>query len=181
MARLYRKWNRFAEEYLRLNMNGTRAYKATYGQHLSDEVAGASAARLLGKAIVSDRISQLMKEQAMGPEEVLHRLGQHARADLGAFMDIESMSFDIDLQKADELGITHLIKKVRQTTRIDNKTEVEVNTQEIELVDSQAALQLLGRHHKLFTDVTENTTKINIQGKEALLDRVYGDSNDPTS
>lgn len=41
-----------------------------------------------------------------------------------------------------------------------NKTKDGVS---IELYDAQAALQLLGRHHRLFADVTEHQGKIEIE------------------
>lgn len=174
MARLYRKWKVFVEEYLRLGWNGTQAYKAVYGAQLSDDVAATAASKLLRKPQVEEYLSQRIAERAMGADEVLDRLGEHARVDIGMFYDPATNT--VDMRRAKQAGATRLIKKIKQTVRA--KDDEETIYTEVELVDGQAALQLLGRHHKLFTDVTENTTKINIQGKEALLDRVYGDSND---
>jgi len=97
----------------------------------------------------------------MSADEVLTRLADMARGDLGDFMDIESMSFDISLQKAKELGLTHLIKKVKQrtvTTADREGEETETNTQEIELYSSIEALQLLGKYHSLFIDRTDVTS-----------------------
>ena len=151
------KWHAFVDEYFRLNMNGTRAYKAVYGVE-DDDVAGASAARLLGKARIVEEIGKRITEKAMSADEVLTRLADMARGDLGDFMDIESMSFDISLQKAKELGLTHLIKKVKQrtVTTVDRQgEETETNVQEIELYSSIEALQLLGKYHSLFIDRTD--------------------------
>ena len=94
----------------------------------------------------------------MGSNEVLQRLADIARGDIGDFLDIASMSYNIDLEKAKELDLTHLIHKVRErTVMTSNKQgeETETHTIEIELYDSHAALVDLGKYHKLFTDSTE--------------------------
>jgi phage terminase small subunit len=56
----------------------------------------------------------------------------------------------LDLMEAGMRGLLGLVKKYT----IDEKGKIA-----IELYDAQAALQLLGRHHKLFTDRTELTGK----------------------
>ena len=158
------KWRAFVDEYFRLNMNGTRAYKAVYGVE-DDNVAGASAARLLGKVKVKAEIERRLKEKAMAADEVITRLADMARGDLGDFMDIESMSFDISLQKAKELGLTHLIKKVKQrtVTTVDSSgEETETNVQEIELHSSLEALNTIARAHGLFKDQIEHSGDIRI-------------------
>lgn len=96
----------------------------------------------------------------MGKNEVLHRLAEHARGDIGDFLDISQVGFEVDLTTAFEAGITHLIKKVRMhtvTTLSKDGVETETNTVEIELYDAQAALVQLGRYHRLFTDKTDIT------------------------
>lgn len=168
----------FVEKYIQMQMNGTKAYKAVYGEGLDDDVAGANAARLLGNARVKEYLEERFQQEVMSSDEVLHRIAQHARADIGDFMDIESMSFDIDLAKAKKNNLTHLIKKVRVTTKIDAKNEEETHVLDLELVDTQAALRDLGKAFRLFVDVSENTTNLNIQGVDKMLDAVYGDSDD---
>lgn len=170
MPQLNRKWKAFVEEYLRLNWNGTRAYKAIYGEHLSDETAAPRASKLLRNDKIKDYLSQRIAERAMGADEVLARLGEHARVDIGDFY--EPGTNTVNMRRARELGLTKLIKKVKQTVKTTEDEEIIFT--EIELVDGQAALVHLGRHHKLFTDVVDNTTTLNITGKEELLDRVYG-------
>ena len=84
---------------------------------------------------------------------------------MGDFMDIGSMAFSLDLNKAKELGLTRLIKKVRQktvTTVAKDGTEEETNTIEIELYDAQAALVQLGKHLDIFKDGLDPKDGINI-------------------
>ena len=114
----------------------------------------------------------------MPAEEVLQLLTEHARGDMGEFLDIESMSFRVSLQKAKDLGITHLIKKVKErTVMTSNKDgeETETHTFELELYDAQAALVHLGRYHKLFTDNTDITSG----GNRIVVTLAGGDDGSP--
>lgn len=108
----------------------------------------------------------------MSADEVLLRLAQHARGDMGDFLDIGSMGFVIDLDSAKKKGLTHLIKKVKlrtQTSTSKEGIETETHYMEIELYDAQAALVQLGRYHKLFTDkqeVTQRNIVVTLGGEE---------------
>ena len=170
---LTKKQRVFIEEYLQC-WNATEAAKrAGY----SERTAYSSGQRLLKDVEISDAIKKRISEKAMSADEVLLRLGDMARGDLGDFLDVESMSFDLSLKKAQELGVTHLIKKVKQRTIITQKKDGDEEEQhyiEIELHDSQAALEKLGRHHKLFTDKTEITGK---EGENITIHFVDSDGN----
>ena len=94
----------------------------------------------------------------MKADEVITALTDMARGDMGDFMDIERMSFSLNLAKAKEKGLTHLIHKIKdRVVMTSNKDgeETETHTIEIELYDAHAAYVDLGRYHKLFTDSTE--------------------------
>lgn len=148
----------FVEEYLRCWNGAEAARRAGY----SESTANVKGSQLLALVSIQEVIERRIKEKAMSADEVLLRLGDMARGDFGDFVDIESMSFSLSLQKAKELGLTHLIKKVKQRTTITMKKDgddEEVHWFEIELHDSQAALVHLGKHHKLFTDKVEHTGK----------------------
>lgn len=161
------KQQAFVAEYLR-DFNGTQAaIRAGYSPRTAQE----QASRLLSKVIVSEEIKRHVNERTMTADEVLLKLAEHARGDMGDFLDITKMGFVVDLSKAVEKGLTHLIKKVKQRTTITTKgdEETEVHDIEIELYDAQAALVNLGRHHKLFTDKQEVVTKsyhVTIDGEE---------------
>ena len=90
----------------------------------------------------------------MSADEVLMRLAEQARGDLGKFLNKDGDSITIDLKAMKADGKTHLIKRISQTKRrrtTKDVTEEEVSTT-LELYDAQAAQQLIGKHHKLFTD-----------------------------
>lgn len=149
----------FVEEYLQCWNAAEAARRAGY----SERTAYSIGPRLLKKVEVSEAIQKRIAEKAMSADEVLLRLGDMARGDIGEFMDISSMGFNVSLETAKELGLTHLIKKVKQRTTITQKKdgdEEENHWIELELHDAQMALVHLGRVHKLFTD------KIDIQQNE---------------
>lgn len=165
---LTNKQRAFIAEYLK-DFNGTQAaIRAGYSQR----TARAIASEILTKPDIQKEISAQIAERSMGPDEVLLRLAEHARGDMGDFLDITSMGFVVDLSKAQEKGLTHLIKKVKMRTQTSvNKEGIETETHdiELELYDAQAALVQLGRHHVLFTDKQEVTRKsynVTIDGEE---------------
>ena len=107
--------------------------------------------RLLSNVDIQAEIQRHLEENAMTAGEVLKRLGDHARGDMGDFLDIgDDGSVAIDLSRAKKVGQTALIKKFTKTTRTfkDETTEQVA----VELYDAQAALQLIGKHLGLFSD-----------------------------
>lgn len=147
----------FILEYVR-DFNATQAaIRAGY----SPKTAYSIGQENLRKPEIAAAIRARIDEKAMTADEVLTRLAEHARGDMGDFMDISSMAFGLNLNKAKELGLTRLIHKIKQrtVTHIDKDgEEEETNTIEFELYDAQSALAHLGRHHELFTDKTDITS-----------------------
>ena len=84
-------------------------------------------------------IDARLDEMAMSANEVLARLGDIARADLGDFLTDGGL---LDLSKIKEDGKTHLIKKYKITQNALGQLKYE-----IELHDAQSALQHLDRYH----------------------------------
>lgn len=174
----------FLNEYL-IDMNATQAaIRAGY----SAKSAYSVGQRMLKNAEVSAEIHAKIDEKGMKADEILERLAKIARGDMGDFMDISSMNFRLDLNKAKELGLTHLIKKVKQkTTIILSKKQEDDDRQEewveVELYSALEALQLLGRHHKLFVDRTELTGKdgeslVSSEQIDKALKKIYGNNSD---
>lgn len=144
----------FIEEYL-THFNATQAAKAA---GYSSRTAYSIGSTTLKKPEVAEAISQRLSESAMTADEVLMRLAAHARGDIDDCLD-EDGRFSLD--KARKAKKTSLIKKLRikETKRVIDDEEVITQDIEFELHDAQAALQLIGRHHKLFVDRTELTGK----------------------
>lgn len=147
----------FIEEYFK-DWNATQAaLRAGYSQKSAYSIGQEN----LKKPEIAKAIEQRISEKAMSADEVLSRLAEHARGNMGDFLDIGSMGFEVDLNAAAEKGLLHLIKKVRMKTTIindKNDRDIETHDMEVELYDAQAALVHLGRHHKLFTDATDITS-----------------------
>ena len=136
---LTNKRRAFIEEYL-------RCWNATEAAGL----AGYKHPRSMGSYLltihdITEQIEKRLDEKAMGADEVLTRLAEQARGDIDECLTTDHNVTMIDWSKLKARGLTHLVKKFKQT-----KLGVEV-----EFYDAQSALVHLGRHHKLFTDKTE--------------------------
>jgi phage terminase small subunit len=132
---LNRKRRVFVEEYLRTWNASEAARRAGYAH------PGSQGHRLLKTVEVEAEIQRRLNELKMGADEVLIRLSEMARADISEFI---TPSGGIDWAKVREQG--YLVKKVRHNFGKNS---------EIELHDAQSALQLIGKHHKLFTESIE--------------------------
>jgi phage terminase small subunit len=140
--------------------------------------AQVNGSRALSNTIIRAAIDAKLKERAMGADEVLARLADEARGDIGVFMDVSTVGWNIDLLQRDEKGDlihdargnvirkpeTKLIKKLKQkvTTIIgkaENGEDREIVETEIELYDAQAAKVHIGKHLKLFTDQVDLNVK----------------------
>jgi hypothetical protein len=102
----------------------------------------------LRKPEISEEIDRRYSEKCMGADEVLTRLADQARG-VGAYIctDISEALPTVRVKQLLEDGRGHLIKSVKYTDK---------GACNIEFYDAQAALIQIGRHHKLFTDRTEN-------------------------
>ena len=103
------------------------------------------------KPYIEKRIRQRLRESAMSADEVLTRLAEQARVDLGPYMDEDGF---VEIERLKRDGKTHLIKRYEKTKAIAGLVRVKVET-----YDAQAALVHLGRHHGLFKDKVEHTGK----------------------
>lgn len=148
----------FVNEYFLCNMNATDAYANTHPK-ATRESARRLGSQLLTNVDIQEEIQRRLEEKQLSADEVLSRLGDMARADMRDFIKAfeigEKTAVLVDLGKALEEGKTHLIKKLKYNAQ---------GGLEIELHDSQSALEKLGRHHKLFTDVQEVTGAIGSYG-----------------
>ena len=152
----------FVEAYLRCWNKTESARQAGYAGN--DATLGAIGYENFKKPEIFEEIQRRISESAMSADEVLMRLGDQARGNMGDFWKIEEgqpPTLDLTSDKAK----LPLIKKmkVKTTKRFYTEDEdpvTEVTTEiDFELYDAQAALEKLGRHHKLFTDKTEVTGK----------------------
>jgi phage terminase small subunit len=140
LAELKGKERKLVIEYLRDLHQRNAAIRAGY----SEKTADVQASQILRKLKVRAAVNAGLALYAMPADEVLARLTSQAR---GSMADLLNDAGDIDLEQARERGVLHLVK-ARGVTKEGER---------IELYDAQAALALLGKHHKLFTDKVEHT------------------------
>jgi len=156
------KQQAFIESYLRC-WNG---YQAAIDAGYAENTARHQASRLLSYDNIRAAIQERLSELKMSADEVLTRLSDQARGSLAPFIrrDTDGDLYGFDLSATQPL---HLLKKASVTRRRqkDDRDEiVTVETVTIELYDAQAALALLGKHHKLFTDQVEHSGSVDIKG-----------------
>ncbi len=159
----------FVEEYLSCFNATHAALKAGY----SPKSAYAIGHETLKKLEVAEAIKQRLSATVMSADEALMRLAEQARADIGPYID-NTGNLDVRALKSD--GKTCLIKKIVRTQRrriAKDQTEIEDTTLTVELYDAQAALELIGRHHGLFTKGEAPAVDINVNvSTESLRSRV---------
>jgi len=145
----------FIEEYLQCWNAAEAARRAGY----SEKTARFIGANLLTKINIQDEIQARLAEKQMSADEALTLLADMARGDLGEFMDISSVGFNLDL--LDDEGNrknTRLIRKIKQRTttfiaKKESEEDRETTETEIELYDAQAALDKILRVHGKYKDV----------------------------
>ena len=137
MGNLTLKRKKWLEEYLSC-WNATEA--ARRAGYSSPNTQGP---RLLLDVGMQAEIQQRLSEIAMSADEVLTALAEIGRASVDDIMDVDSSGrLSFNFKRAQEQGKLHLIKSVTPT---QSGTKVELH-------DRMKALELLGKHHKLFTD-----------------------------
>ncbi len=148
MAELTPRRKAFIEHYLACWNQTKAASLAGYAQPAME------GSRLMKNDEIARAIQERLDELKVSADEVIIRLAEHARSTMADFIDLTELP--PVFKKAAESGKLHLVKKATTTKRYFKGEVVEEKT-EFELYDAQAALALLGKHHKLFTDKQEIT------------------------
>lgn len=145
----------FVDEYLR-TFNATEAYMAAYPNTKRSTGASNGYRLLKENADIAELIRLRLTESAMSADEVLMRLAEHARGDMGNFVNSRG---ELDLTAIADPQKSRLIKKLTQKRTIRTSVkgdDVEETVTSVELYDAQAALGLIGKQHNLFVDKSEN-------------------------
>lgn len=153
---------RFVHFYLgEANCNGAKAARlAGYSAENSERIAY----ELKSNPKVRAEIDKLMEASALSSNEILHRLSQHARADLADFIDMTGGAPRFDLQSAHERGLTGV---VRELTIKTTDTQQEIR---LKLHDSQSALDKLAKAAGLYSDGVTVNPGLNLEDLLAALD-----------
>ena len=101
----------------------------------------------LTKPNIAEAIRQHLQESAMSADEVLMRLAEQARGNIGEFANIENSA---DLAKHPQ---SNLVKKFKKRVyRPRNESDDPYEDIEIELYDAHSALVDIGKKHSMFSD-----------------------------
>lgn len=154
MTSLTGKQKAFAEYYV-ATLNATESARRAGYKAKDDNSLSTIGYENLRKLEIRAYIDELLDAQNMSTQEIIGRLVSQARSDVGDFIDPTSMT--LNFRYAQERGISHLIKKIKQTliTNEDQQTEIF----EFELYDAQKALEHLGKAKNLFGQKVELTGK----------------------
>lgn len=157
-SKLTDKQRLFVEHYLQ-TWNATEAARRSGygGKKSTDATLRSIGSENLTKPNIREEIERRLSEVVMASDEVLARLSSMARGfDPSEYMQLRDVYargkdgdvylagvvVDLDLEALRRDGHSHLIKSVRNTSA----------GPVFEFHDQMAALQLVGRHRKLFTD-----------------------------
>ncbi len=145
------KQKRFANEYI-IDLNATRAYKATYPKVKSDSTASVNASKLLRNAKVKAYIEELMKERAkrteISQDDVIKELCKIGFSKITDFVVIENGVVRVkstDEMPEEKIGAIAGIKEGQ------NGIEIKMN-------DKVKSLELLGKHLGMFKE------KVQVEG-----------------
>lgn len=177
---LSNKRKAFVEAYLR-SWNATQAAIAA---GYSERTAGSQGHELLKIPEIDAAIKRRLTELTMSPDEVLTRLTEHARADMGIFfkpieewtffplpsyeiLDAKEVLEPSENGKEPEKRICYLARHVaidverlldpQHSRLIDKFKDSPKDGISLELHDALGALRLLGQKHGLFKERTEIT------------------------
>jgi hypothetical protein len=155
-VKLTNKQRLFIDYYLQSFNASDAARKAGY----SEKTAGVIGHENLTKPEIQAEIQTRLSDVHMSAEEALKLLADIARGDMARMMDISSVGFSLDMQRARELGITKLIKRVKQKTttfiaKKESEEDREVTELEVELYDALGAIRDVLKVHGKFVDKME--------------------------
>lgn len=171
------KQKRFADEYL-IDLNATRAYKASYPKVKKDETAAQAGSRMLRNVKVAEYIQKRMDERAERTE-ITQDMVLKELARLG-FLDARKLFADdgspLKIKEIDDdtaACITGI--KVKE---IYDKDGVFVGYEkEYKLADKKGPLELLGKHMGMFKDRIELSGSLETEKTKLddLIQQMRGD------
>ena len=146
----------FVDYYLQSFNASDAARKAGYSERSAREIGR----KLLTNVDIKTAIQERLNDVHMSADEALKLLADIARGDMAQMMDISSVGFSLDMSRAKELGLTRLIKKVKQKTvthlaKNESDEDREVIDLEVELYDALGAIRDILKVHGKFVDKVE--------------------------
>lgn len=128
--------------------NGFNATQAAISAGYSIDTARQQASRLLTNVYIASEITRIYQQNTMSAEEILARLSEMGRGDLGDVWD-ENAGM-VNWKQTRALGKSGLIKRIKHKTirtTTDDGKEVETFEDEIELHDPMRAMETIAKIH----------------------------------
>lgn len=161
---LNNRQQRFVDEYM-VDFNATRAaIAAGYSVKTARGMGAENRTKPDIVAAIDARKVEIeadCQRRIMGRFEVLARLTEIAKGDIGDLLDANDDLENISIKRAKELNKSHLVKKVKVFTTVINHDGIETQTTsvDLELYSAHDALRDLGKAYALFTDNTKVSIK----------------------
>lgn len=173
--RLTPKQYRFCQEYI-IDLNATQA---AIRSGFSKKTAQEQSSRLLSNAMVAEKIQELMnmrsKRTQISADVILEELLRLARVDIAGAYDKDGKLLPVHMMAEDVRRAIASIDVFEEFEGVGRDREYVGDTKKLKFYDKTKALELLGKHLKLFTDVTEHKGKLTL---EELVVEAQKKSND---
>ena len=174
----------FVENYLACWNISKAARDAGY----SEKSARSTGRDILQKPYIRSLIEERLRDAAMSADEVLARLTSQARANISDFLVVDEDGFaHFDFTKVEAEESLHAVKKIRakRSRRVvgrgEDAEEWEDESVEVEMYDAQHALEILGKHHKIYEEAPTSLTLTIDERTQKMLDKIYGTITKPQS
>jgi phage terminase small subunit len=197
--RLTPKQEMFVNEYLQCWSAAEAARRAGY----SERTAREQGYDLLTKPHIQEVIRDRLDETHLSADEVLANLGRMARGDMGHFFKVtdewmfnppptsEILDEREVVDDSGEKPVKRISYRVRRVILdLDRLMDPQYSYlvrrfsdrgrrgMSIEIHDAKSANELIGKHHKLFTDRVEVDHRLHVEGLDASLEKIYGSRDD---
>lgn len=140
------RWAKFAEAYA-MGCNKSEAVRRagySYSGVNANSMYAQQGTKLINQPLVRVAVEELLSHAAMGKQEVLARLTAQASFDPSQLITVdEAGKVGLDWKVAKEIGLLRYVRSIEVTAR----------RVKVDWLDQQKALELLGKHHRLFSDV----------------------------
>lgn len=150
---------RFCDEYL-IDLNATRAYKVAYPRCKKDETVNAASSRLLRNVKVQEYISEKQKEieerTEITQDMIVKELAKIAFLDIRKLYTESGQLKNIADIDDKTVGAISSLETLEEYDGYGEDREKIGDTQKVKLLDKTKALELLGKHLGMFTDVNVN-------------------------
>ena len=164
MPNLTAKQEAFVNEYL-IDLNATQAaIRAGYSEHTANEIGSQNLAKVSIQEAIQVLMDERRKRTVVTQDMVVKELARIAFLDIrnaynddGELLAIPDMPEDV----ARAVGGMD-IRKVKTWGKGDDEAREEEWAHNIKLIDKKGALELLGRHLKMYTDKVEQTGTLNV-------------------